>query len=63
MKGTEKIDIYFDLAREVKMLGYWKVAVIPVVIGALGTVPGGLDRRQEELEIRVRIKTIRTQYC
>ena len=33
-----------------------KVTVIPIVFGALGTVPKGL----EELEITVRIETIQT---
>ena len=36
------------------------VTVVPIVVGALGTVPEGLDKRLEELEIRERIKTIQT---
>ena len=28
------------------------VTVIPIVVGALGTVPKGLERKLEELEIR-----------
>ena len=34
------------------------VTVIPVIDGALGTVPKGLDKRFEELEIRRRMNTI-----
>ena len=33
---------------------------IPIVIGALGMVPKGLERSLEELEIRGRIETIQT---
>ena len=37
-----------------------KVMVIPIVIGALGTVPKGLKERAEKLEIRGKIKTVQT---
>ena len=37
-----------------------KLTVIPVVIGTLGTVPKGLERGLEELEIRERIEIIET---
>ena len=37
-----------------------KVTVIPIVIGALGTAPKGLERGLEELEIRGRIETVQT---
>ena len=36
------------------------MTVIPIVIRALGTVPKGLERGLELLEIRERIKTIQT---
>ena len=37
-----------------------KVAVIPIVVGALGTVLKGLEKKLEGMEIRERIKTIQT---
>ena len=37
-----------------------KVTVIPVVIGALGTVTKGLVQAVEDLEIRGRMETIQT---
>ena len=37
-----------------------KVTVIPIVIGALGTVLKGLVRGMEEMEIRGGAKTIQT---
>ena len=37
-----------------------EVTVVPVVIGALGTIPKGLVRRLEELEIGERADTIQT---
>ena len=38
LKENEKRDKYLDLAREPKTLWNMKVTVIPIVIGALGTV-------------------------
>ena len=37
-----------------------KVTVIPIFIGALGTVTKGLVQGQEHLEIRGRVETIQT---
>ena len=34
-----------------------KVTVIPIVVGALGTVSKGLEKRLKELEISGRIET------
>ena len=44
--------MYLDLAREPKELENMKVTVIPIVISALGTIPKGLTKGQEGLEIR-----------
>ena len=38
LKECEKRDKYLDLARELKKLWNMKVTVIPIVIGAFGTV-------------------------
>ena len=46
----EKIDKYLDLARELKKLWNMKVKVIPIVVGALGTVPKRLEKGLENLE-------------
>ena len=37
-----------------------KVTVIPILIGALGTVTNGLVKGLEEAEIRARVETIQT---
>ena len=58
IKENGKIDKYLDLARDLRKLWNVSVAVIPTVSGALGTVPKGLIRRLDELEIKGRIKTI-----
>ena len=42
LKENEKKDKYFDLAIELKKLWNMKVAIIPFVIGAFGTVTKGL---------------------
>ena len=37
-----------------------RVKVVPIIIGALGTVPKGLEKSLSELEIKGRIETIQT---
>ena len=41
LKECEKRDKYLDLARELKKLWNMKVTIIPIVIGAVGTVTKG----------------------
>ena len=62
LKENDKRDKYLDLARELKKKTLWniKVTVIPIVIGALGTVTKGLVQELEDLEIRRRVETIQT---
>ena len=60
IKERKKISKYLNLIRELKKLWNMRVTVIPLVIGALGTVPKGLERGLVELEIRERIETIET---
>ena len=60
LKEIEKKDKYLDLARELKKLWNMRVKVVPIVIGALGTVPKGLEKSLSELEIKGRIETIQT---
>ena len=43
-----------------KKLWNMRVKVIPIVVGALGTIPKSLEKRLEDLEIRGRIETIQT---
>ena len=38
LKGSEKKDKYLDLARELEKLWNMKVTIIPIVIGAFGTL-------------------------
>ena len=53
LKENEKKDKYLDLARELeKKTRNMKLMVIPIVIGALGTVTKGLVQGVEDLEIR-----------
>ena len=58
VKECEKRDKYHDFARELKKLWNMKVAIIPIVIGALGTVTKQLVQGLEDLEIRGRVKTM-----
>ena len=60
IKENEKRDKYLDLARELKRLWNTKVTIIPIVMGALGTVPKGLEKGLETLVIVGRIDTMQT---
>ena len=42
LKECEKKDKYLDLARELKNLWNMEVAIVPIVIGAFGTITKGL---------------------
>ena len=42
-----------------KKLWNLKVTVIPILVGALGTVSKGLEKRLGRLEIRERISTVK----
>ena len=60
LKESEKKDKYLDLARELKKLWNMKVTIVPIVIGALGTITEGLLKSLEDLEIGGRVETIQT---
>ena len=57
LKESEKKK-YLDLARELKKLWNMPVAIMPIVIGAFGTVTKVLQKRQEDLEVGGREETI-----
>ena len=58
LKECEKKDKYLDLARELKKLRNMKVTIMPIVIGALGTITKGLLKGLEELEVGGRVETV-----
>ena len=60
MKECEQKNKYLDLARELKKLWNMKVTIVPIVIGALGTITKGLLKGLEDLEIGGRVETIQT---
>ena len=60
LKECEKKDKYRDLARELKKLWNMQVRIIPIVIGAFGTVTKGLLKGLEDLEVDGRVETIQT---
>ena len=51
---------YLNFARELKELWNMKVIIIPIVIGAFGTVTKGLLKGLEHLEVGRRVETIQT---
>ena len=52
--------MYLDLARELKKLWNMKVTIVPIVIGALGTITKWLLKGLEDLEIGGRVETFQT---
>ena len=60
LKECEKRDKHLDLAREVKKLWNMKVTIIPIVIGAFGTVTKGLLKGLEDFGVGDRVETIQT---
>ena len=59
-KESEKKDKYLDPAWELKKLWNMKVTIIPIVIGAFGTVTNRLLKELEDLDIRGREETTQT---
>ena len=57
LKECEK---YLILARELKKLWNMKVTIIPIVMGAFGTVTKGLLKGLENLEVGGQVETIQT---
>lgn len=49
VKEDIKVDTYLDLAAEVRRQYHVKTEIVPVVIGALGTVPNRLEESLEKL--------------
>ena len=60
LKESQKKDKYLDIARELKKLWSMKVTIIPIVIGAFGTVTKGLLKGLEDLDIGGQVDTIQT---
>ena len=60
LKKSEKKDKYLDHGMELKKLWNMKVTIIPVVIGAFGTVAKRLLKGLVDLEEEGRMETIQT---
>ena len=55
VKEVEKIEKYLNLAREVKKVWNMKVIVVPLVVGALGTLAKELEKRLKTTGIETRL--------
>ena len=60
LKESEKKDKYLEIARELEKLWNMKVKIVPIVIGALGTITKGLLKGLEDLQVGERVETIQT---
>ena len=58
LNECEKKDKYLDLARELKKLWNTKVTIVPIVVGAFGTVTKRLSKGLEDLKVGGRVETI-----
>ena len=60
LKESKKKDKYLYLAKELKKLWNMKVTIVPIVIGAFGTITKGWLKGQKDLEIGEWVETIQT---
>ena len=60
LNESKEREKYKDLARELKKLLNMKVAIIPIVISALGTVTKRLVQRLDDLDITGWMETVQT---
>ena len=58
LKEYEKKDRYLNLARDLEKLWNMKVMIVPIVIGAFGTITKGLLKGLEDLEVGRWVETI-----
>ena len=57
-KETEKYEKYQDLAREIKRIWKSRTKVVPVVVGALGSVSKKLAGKLKQLGIKDQTRTM-----
>ena len=50
-KEEEKIDKYMDLVAKIRRQFRVKTVIVPILLGALGTIPAKLPESLEKLEI------------
>ena len=62
LKECEKKEKYFELARELKKLWNMKVTIIPIVIGAFGTVTKGLLKDWRTLKLEDKWRPFKLQH-
>ena len=60
LKECEKKNKYLDLAKELKKLWNMKVTIVPIAIGAFGTVTEGLLKDLDNYEVGRRVEAIQT---
>ena len=58
LKEKEKIDKYQDLAKEWRKLWKVKTRVVPLVVGALTTIPKGLVGQFESIGVNLDVTQI-----
>ena len=57
-REQQKIEKYQDLAREIKKMWNTKVAVIPIVVGSLGSISKRFEMWTDKLGIKINIKDV-----
>ena len=58
LKECEKKDKYLDLAKELKKLWNMKATIVPIVIGAFGSITKGFLKGLKDSEVGGRVETI-----
>ena len=60
LKECAKNDKYLDFTRELKKLWNMKVTIVPIVIGAFGTITKGLLKGLEDLKVGGWVENMQT---
>ena len=61
LKEREKKNTHLDFGRELKKLCNMNVTLVPIVIGAFGTLTKGFLKGLGDLEVGGRVETIKTE--
>ena len=59
LKECEKKEKYHDFARELKKQWNMEVTILPIVIGAFGTITKGILKGLDDLEVAKQVETIK----
>ena len=58
LKRNEKLDNYSELRLEIARMWDKETLIVPIIIGALGSIPNGLECNLKKLDISYNVETL-----